>query len=48
MSSGLKRIGSRVNISIKGGGPLGGLFADAGLDGTVRAYMENSTVERSI
>jgi molecular chaperone Hsp33 len=43
--SGLKREGSRINIRICGDGPLGGLLADAGLDGTVRGYVENPSVE---
>jgi molecular chaperone Hsp33 len=45
MASSMKRPGSRVNVRVKGDGPLGGILVDAGLDGTVRGYVENSAVE---
>jgi molecular chaperone Hsp33 len=45
MASSMKRPGSRVNVRVKGDGPLGGIMADAGLDGTVRGYVRNPSVE---
>ncbi|AFZ32036.1 33 kDa chaperonin [Gloeocapsa sp. PCC 7428] len=45
LASNMKRAESRVNIRIKGNGPLDGILVDAGLDGTVRGYVDNPTVE---
>jgi molecular chaperone Hsp33 len=43
--SSMKREQSRVNIRVKGNGPLGGILVDAGLNGTVRGYVDNPNVE---
>ncbi|MBE9192006.1 Hsp33 family molecular chaperone HslO [Gloeocapsopsis crepidinum LEGE 06123] len=45
LASNMKRAESRVNIRIKGNGPLDGILVDAGLDGTVRGYVDNPSVE---
>lgn len=45
LASNMKRPGSRVNIRVKGNGPLGGILVDAGLDGTVRGYADHPDVE---
>lgn len=45
LSSNMKKEDSRVNIHVKGDGPLGAILADAGLDGTVRGYVQNPHVE---
>ncbi|MFO8148822.1 MAG: Hsp33 family molecular chaperone HslO [Trueperaceae bacterium] len=41
----LKDHRDRVTVKIDGGGPLGGVIADAGLDGTVRGYARQPRVE---
>lgn len=45
LASNMKKEGSRVNIRVKGNGPLQGILVDAGLDGTVRGYVGNPSIE---
>lgn len=45
LASSMKKEGSRVNIHLKGDGPLGAILADAGVDGTVRGYVQHPSVE---
>jgi molecular chaperone Hsp33 len=45
LASSMKKDKSRVNIHVKGNGPLGTILADAGLDGTVRGYVQHPSVE---
>lgn len=45
LASSMKKEDSRVNIRVEGNGPLGSILVDAGLDGTVRGYVQNPAVE---
>ncbi|MEL6246557.1 MAG: Hsp33 family molecular chaperone HslO [Cyanobacteria bacterium J06648_16] len=45
LASSMKQAQARVNLRIKGSGPLGGILIDAGLNGTVRGYVDNPQVD---
>jgi molecular chaperone Hsp33 len=45
LASNMKRHGSRITIRVQGHGPLGRVVADAGLDGTVRGFVDYPAVE---
>ncbi len=45
LASNMKRNGSRITIRVQGDGPLGRVVADAGLDGTVRGFVDYPEVE---
>ncbi|HEY9724173.1 MAG TPA: Hsp33 family molecular chaperone HslO [Oscillatoriaceae cyanobacterium] len=44
LASTLRKSG-RLNVRVVGNGPLGGIFVDAGTDGTVRGYVGNPALD---
>ena len=45
LGSSMKQPQARVTLRVKGNGPMKGLYADAGRNGTVRGYVDDHTVE---
>jgi molecular chaperone Hsp33 len=45
LASNMKTSRSRVNVRLRGDGPLGGITVDAGLNGTVRGYVDRPDIE---
>ncbi len=45
LASSMKQPQARVTIRVKGNGPMKGLYADAGLNGTVRGYVDEPSIE---
>jgi molecular chaperone Hsp33 len=45
LASSMKQPQARVTLRVKGNGPMKGLYVDAGLNGTVRGYVDDHTIE---
>ncbi len=45
LAANLKKRQSRISLQIRGDGPLGQIWVDAGQDGTVRGYVQNPAIE---
>ncbi|MEL6136185.1 MAG: Hsp33 family molecular chaperone HslO [Cyanobacteria bacterium J06628_6] len=45
LASSMKQAQARVNLRVKGSGPIGGMLVDAGLNGIVRGYADNPQVD---